>query len=453
MALLSTIDFIVIIAYFCIVILFGYLASKKETKEGYLIADRKLGFWSSLATISATKTGSVLIVFTALVYLFGFSAMWYFIGASVGYLVFLFFALKLKKESKKRYYTLADYFYFNYGKIPAMFAALTNIVVMSGFLIISLIAVAKIFSVFTGWSFVISAIIVSAVILIYLLLGGFKAVVYTDIIQYIGMLAILAILAITLLTKVSIVTLDWNLFSAGPATIAGFFIIGILIPFASPELWQRVYATKDKKTIKKSILYSILFYIGLNLTLAIIALSVKALLPQLDPDTALIYGFAKILSPGLIGLSIVLLFSAIMSSLDTYAFTASSVIVQDFFRSLNKGETIKLIKVVLTLYIIFATFLGIILKSMIISTYIFTGFIIVLAIPTLATWIKKRISMITLIITFLISYIGIIYFLTTSKELGPSLVVSMLIVSVVGLIVAGIISKFSKIKYKKINKI
>jgi len=447
MALLSTIDFAIIIAYFCIVLFFGYLASKKETKEGYLIADRKLGVWSSVATLNASKTGSILIVFTAFVYIFGFSAIWYFIGACLGYLVFISFALRLRKESKK-YYTLADYFHHHYGKTPAFFATLINIIVMGGFLITNLIAGSKIFSIFTGWSFWISALIISSIILIYLLMGGFKAVVYTDIIQYIGIIILMGLMVLILTTGLPINSLDWNFFSAGTTTILGFLIIGLLIPFASPDLWQRVYSAKDKKTVKKSILYSVIVYFFVCLALAIIALAVKALLPQLDPDTALINGFAQLLSPGLAGLAIVLLFAAIMSSIDTYAFTTSSAIIQGFFRKLGKGVTVKAIKLVLTMVLIISTILVIVLDNMVLSTYIFTGFVIVLAIPTLATWIKKKINPLTLIISFIVGFIGIIYILSTAPVLGPSLVSTMIIISISGVILGGIISTIVK-KYKK----
>ena len=444
MALLSTLDFIIIIAYFCIVIFFGYIASRRETKEGYLIADRKLGIWSSVATLNASKTGSILIVFTAFVYIFGFSAIWYFIGASLGYLVFIAFVSRLRKESKNRYYTLADYFYYNYGKLPAVFATIVNIIVMVGFLVTNLIAGAKIFSIFTGWNFWLSALIISAVVLVYLLLGGFKAVVYTDIIQYIGIVAIIVLLAIVITRGLPIMSLDWNFFSAGTATIAGFLIIGLLLPFASPDLWQRVYSAKDKKTAMKGIFYSVLVYMVVCFALAIIALSVKALLPALDPDTALIYGFGKLLIPGLAGLAIVLLFAAVMSSIDTYAFTASSAIIQDFFRNLSKEKTVKYIKIILTLILVAATILVILLQNMVLSTYIFTGFVIVLAIPTLMTWIRKKISLITLTITFLVGYVGIIYFLTTSPVIEPSLVPKMMAVSFSGLILGIIVSTISR---------
>jgi Na+/proline symporter len=182
--------------------------------------------------------------------------------------------------------------------------------------------------------------------------------------------------------------------------------------------------------------------------LAIIALAVKALLPQLDPDTALIYGFGELLGPGFAGLAIVLLFAAIMSSIDTYAFTTSSSIIQGFFRKLNKTVTVKAIKIVLTMLLILSTILVIVLENMVLSTYIFTGFIIVLAIPTLLTWIRKKVNPLTLIISFVVSFIGIFYLLFTAPVLDPSLVSNMLIISIAGTLFGGLVSMVVK-KYKK----
>ena len=98
-----------------------------------------------MATINASKTGPILMIFVALVYLWGFSALWYFIGMVLGILLFIPFSLKLKENSKQRFYTLADYFKYNYGKKSAIFASLLSIFLMLGFLVINLMAGTKIF--------------------------------------------------------------------------------------------------------------------------------------------------------------------------------------------------------------------------------------------------------------------------------------------------------------------
>ena len=69
---LVTLDYIVIALYFLALIIIGYFASRKQTSESFLISERKLGFLSGIATINATKTGAILLVFTALLYIYGF---------------------------------------------------------------------------------------------------------------------------------------------------------------------------------------------------------------------------------------------------------------------------------------------------------------------------------------------------------------------------------------------
>ena len=337
---LTSLDFILIIVYFIILILIGYLSSRKQNEEDFLIAERKLSAISTMATINASKTGSILMIFVALVYVWGFAAIWYFIGTVVGMLVFIPFALKLKENSKQRFYTLADYFKYNYGKKVALLASLMTIFITFGFLVMNLIAGTKIFVFFTDWPFGLCSCIMIFIVLIYVLMGGFKAVVRTDIIQYIIIIFLLILLTFILFNGSLIPVSEWNFFKMDISLIIGFFVIGILYPFATADLWQRVYASKNKKTLKKGIILAALVYAGFAFLLGLVALTIKARFPEIDPDLALIYGFNHLLPRGLLGLSVVLLFAAIMSTIDTDIFTGSSIIVQDFF-NWNKQRTIK----------------------------------------------------------------------------------------------------------------
>ncbi len=308
---ISNLDLVFISIYFGILLLVGYLSSRKQKDDDYLIAERKLGVFSTMATINASKTGSILMIFVAMVYIAGISALWYFVGMTLGILVFIPFGLRLKEYSHKKFYTLADYFKHNYGKQAGILAGAMTVFLMFGLLVLNLIAATKIFVFFTGWPFWLCAIIVAFIVLSYLLMGGFRAVVKTDVIQYIAMIFILGVLTILTFKSSLISSADWNLFNTDISTLAGFFIMGVLYPFAMPELWQRVYSAKDKITLKKGLLASALIYFIFALFLGLAALGIKAQFPNIDPDIALIHGFKNLLSPGLLGLSMVLLFSAI----------------------------------------------------------------------------------------------------------------------------------------------
>ncbi len=443
---LSVLDFAMIAVYFIALILIGYFTSRKQRHEDYLIAERRLGTWATMATMNASKTGSILMTFVALTYLWGFSAVWYFMGVVTGALIFIPFAIVLKKESKNKFYTLADYFRTKYGKIPALFASSISIFLMFGLGTINLIGGTKIFVFFTGWPFWACAIIMAAIILIYLWLGGFKAVARTDILQYIAMIFILAMLTLILFNGSMIPTSDWNFFKADLGTIIGFFIIGVMFPFASPDLWQRVYSAKGKKELRNGLILSVGIYAFMAFLLALVALTVKAQFPNIDPDLALIYGFGNLLPPGLLGLSTVLLFAAIMSSLDTYIFTGAAAVVQDFFHW-PKKKIVRNIKRVILLIIVISTLIAIAIRSLVLGSYIFVAFYSVLAIPVIATWINKRIKARTIVLGFSLGIAGTIMMLVATisqGEITPTVVLAAIGSTLFGLFVGMIVSFFKK---------
>jgi Na+/proline symporter len=446
---LSNLDLILIFIYFIILllVLVGYFSSKKQTSEDYLIGKRKLGVLSTMMTLNASKTGSIIMISVALVYVWGIAALWYFIGAIIGLLIFLPFALKLKENSKQRFYTLADYFKYNYGKLPAIFASLITIFLMFGYLVMNLMAGTKIFVFFTGWPFVLCALIMVVVVLFYLLMGGFKAVVKTDIIQYAAMFLILIILVFSIFKGSTIPISEWNILKADIMTMIGFFVVGILIPFAMPDLWRRVYAAKDKKAFKRGTLVSIVVYMIFAFLLGLIALTVKINFPDIDPDLALIYGFKYLLPSGLLGLSIILLFAAIMSSVDTYFFTGSSAIVQDFF-NFNKEKTVKNIKKTIFILAIFGTLISILIQNLIISTYIFVSLVLVLASIVVVTWIRKKIKPLTLTIAFIIGTILvvtlIVYYMFFAGGIIPEIAIMGVLSVIISLIIGGLVSKIKQ---------
>ncbi len=455
MNIFSNLDLILIFLYFVTLLgigIFIFKKNKNKNAEDFLIAERKLGTFSTMATMNASKTGAILMTYVAMTYIWGMSAIWVFVGITMGFLVFLPFALKLKEQSHKQYYTLADYFKHNYGKGAAIFASCISIFLMFGNAIINIIAGTKIFTFFIGWPFWVCSVIMTAIILIYLLLGGFKAVAKTDVLQYIAITTILVIVSVYIFDGAIIPQSDWSLFAVDIGTIIGFFLIGFIFPFASPDLWQRVYAAKDKTALKRGFIASVIVYMITAIFLSLIALTVKTNFPNIDPDLALIHGFKNLLSPGLVGLSIVLLFAAIMSSLDTYIFTGVSSLVQGFSKSEDKEKIVKDIKKVILGFGIIGVILSILIQNLVIGTFLVNSFVAVLAVMVISTWIKKTIRQRTLIYGFVVGILSTTIFLIMNLlegEVSPTIMLVGITGSLLGLSIGGIVS-FVKVKNKKV---
>ena len=455
--MLSALDIIFIVAYFVIILIVGFLAGKKETNEGFLIADRKLNALSAAMTISASKIGAgLLLAYTALVYLYGLGAIWFFLGYIFGYIVFYFFIKKIKRLSdEKRYYTLSDFFFDKYGTLAGYLTAFIVFITMFGWVIVNFIGGAKILNTFIPLSFELSIIIIGLVILAYLIIGGFKATVRTDAVQFLGILLLFFLMGYLMFNySYSLQTSDFNLFSIPVGQIINFFLAGLFFPLASAELWQRVYAMKDEKTLKKSLILASTFYIIIGVVLMFIGIIIRTKLAGIDPDTSLVMGFSELLPAGLVGVGIIVFYSAVMSSADTFLFTSASSLSQDFIariKQLSKEKLLKVMKIVMAGLTAIAIVLSIGLRDIIDTTFLFVALTMSLGFLVMFLWIVPKLNKYSLNLALIFSFVGIII-LSILKGISVSLVIYSLGFSVIGLIIGEIYFRIKLITLAKIKK-
>jgi Na+/proline symporter len=155
MILLTPLDYFFIGLYILIVLYIGYRSKKGENEEGFLIANRNLGSLEGAATVVASNTGGgLLLTGVALTYVLGFSAMWFFVGAAIGYIIFGFFGAQVRKKStEKKFYTLADYFFDKYGKVVGYSVAAMTLLIISAGITLQLVGGSKLLGSLTGLSF------------------------------------------------------------------------------------------------------------------------------------------------------------------------------------------------------------------------------------------------------------------------------------------------------------
>ncbi len=412
--MLTLTDYLIIAGYFLIILIVGGLTGRKQSKEEFLISGRKLKSLQATATIFSSRIGAaILLTYTALVYLYGMGALWYFIGSVFGLFVFYFFGLKIKKLSdKEKFYTMPDFFFFFKGKFAGYLATIITITVMFGWVVLNFTAGGKLISEYTTISYDFSVIIVGTIILLYLLAGGFDAVVKTDVIQTVGIFLLFVLmmyLILTTNTKPELAFMD--LFNLPAGQIISFFLAGFFIPMASPELWQRVYAIENKKHFKRSIIMSSIFYIIIGFILLLIGLVIRADIPDIEADTSLIVGFSRLLPMGLAGLSVVIIYSSVSSSADTYMFTTASSVTQDFLEKtgLTKKEDLrKTMRYSLVVLMILGIGMALILRDIVDATFFFVSLTMSLGFLVLVIWIYPKINRHSVNLSIFACLIGVI---------------------------------------------
>lgn len=338
---LSSFDFFLLIAYALVCIGIGFWSSRGKQDEDYLIAGRKMSYFGFVSSVVASYIGGAAVVaYSAYVYEFGISAIAVFVGTAAGFLIFIPYALKLRKiSSERKFLTLSDWFYYKFDKKTGLFSAIILFVVYFGMLLNQFIAGSSILAHISGLSYETALLISSSIITIYLLAGGFNSVVKTDIFQYIVLFVLFVLLGVVLIQGDRSFTTELADFSRmDPLMTIVFIAFGILIIFQSAEYWQRVYAARDNRVVVKGLRTSALLVMLTGLAVSVVGLSAHLHVPGIESRNAFAEGLTVLISPRFIGASLVLLFAAIMSSADTIIFVLASSLSKDYIANFSKKE-------------------------------------------------------------------------------------------------------------------
>ncbi|MFA6077225.1 MAG: sodium:solute symporter family protein [Candidatus Paceibacterota bacterium] len=317
--------------YIIIVLIIGIISSKKETEEGFMIAERNVGSIQLSTSMSAGFfDGAVLTAYTGYVYQYGLSAAWLFVGFALGFIFLRRYSTRIKQKADElKVYSMPEYFYRLLGKRNGLMFSLFLITQFFLFLIIGLIASGKVLSGIFPIQYFISIFIGGVIILTYLLLAGFKAVVKTDFFQFLVMILMTLIVGIFLFGKVDFDSSNLNLTAIGVGNIISFVILGGLGIMVAPDIWQRMFAARDVKTLKRGLGYSAISLVLLGLVISVLGLATKQFFPNILPEDALVTGFKNLLPSTLEAFGMVLLYAVALSSADTVTFVISSIFTRD----------------------------------------------------------------------------------------------------------------------------
>ena len=216
-----------------------------------------------------------------------------------------------------------------------------------------------------GWDISTIIIVTGVITLIYSLLGGIAAVVWTDAIQGI-ILIVGAVVCAVLLTfempegpkQLFEIAAEHKKFSLGSFSLAlnqpTFWVVFIYGLFTNLQNYgvdqnyvQRYMTAKSTAEAVKSTLFGGLLYIPVSLVFVYIGtalFSYYTALPELLPagvtgDKVFPYFIVHGLPTGLTGLVIASLFSAGMSTIATSINSSATIVLTDFFKKFHKGQS------------------------------------------------------------------------------------------------------------------
>ena len=266
------------VGFIVIALAISYWAARRtrSTEQFYAAGHNISGFQNGLALAGDYMSAASFLGIAGLVALFGFDGLIYSIGFLVGWPIVLFLIAEPLRNLGK--YTFADVVAYRLKQTPVrVAAAVGTLSVVVFYLIAQMVGAGSLITLMFGIDYWLAVVIVGAVMLTLLLLGGMIATTWVQIVKAVLLLGGAFVLAIWVLSKFNMNPLD--LFSTaadqngkkvlgpGDQIVTGSWdavSLGIALMFGTaglPHILMRFYTVPDAAAARTSVNWAT-FFIG-----------------------------------------------------------------------------------------------------------------------------------------------------------------------------------------------
>jgi SSS family solute:Na+ symporter len=351
------IDLIIFIAYLIFMLGVGfYFLKRNKSSDDYYVGGRSMAAGHiGLSVVATDVGGGFSIGLGGLGFVMGLSGSWMLftglIGAWLSAVVLIPKVYPIAKTHN--FLTFPQTLRYHYNAKVAFVAGIISFIGYIGFTSSQILAGAKLASAtFPTISLNTTILIMGVIAVIYTVIGGIKAVVYTDTIQWSILMAGLIFIGIPI-GYMSIGGWEglnqhvpdkfMGLQNLSFVQFFNWFITIVPIWFVGMTLYQRIYACRDEKTAKRAwriaglFEWPIMAFMGVALGLFARVAFQQGMFTEvgyapgtdIDAELGLPLLLSNILPVGLMGLMMSAYFSAIMSTADSCLMAASGNFTSD----------------------------------------------------------------------------------------------------------------------------
>ena len=359
---LSTLDLTIVVVYLVGVTAFGLWASRGiRTTKDFFLAGRSLPWWVAGMSMVVSDIGAKdMIGLAGDAYRYGIVMMNFdFVGCTLPLLVAAFLFIPFFWSSEV--YTIPEYLGRRYNSSVRTFFAIIWSFFMVGTIATILVSAAAMFEGLLGWSFWLSVGVTCVLVGLYTVSGGLRAVVYTDVVSCVVLIAGAALMCIIGLHEIggfaaladSVSRQTWTaehyelLPSASheaypwPAVILGLgFVLGPAYWIGNQAIVQRTLGTKSARDARASyilaavikLVFPVLLVLPGLLAIGLFARELGPPTENWDANQVLPLMVARLVPKGAMGLLMGAFVAGVMANLDSYINSASTLMVTDLYR-------------------------------------------------------------------------------------------------------------------------
>ena len=374
---------LILFFYFFIVIIIGILSFKKvKNNSDFFVAGKKAGVLQVSGSLLASILGSSAIIGSVdFAYISGWAGSSLMLCAAFG-LILLYPLTNYIKNFKG--YNLPNMLGNFYGEEVQKISSLLIPVAWLGVIASQIMGAAKIITILSSFTYTQGVCISGAVFIFYTILGGQLSIIKTDFVQLIfillGIILTFSYIAPEPISETVPQFINENF------TYLDLFIMILTYSttyLVGPDIYSRLFCSKNEKVMKNSIIVSVCFLIPLAYIFARIGIYGSQIFEssQVGKESVLLMIADKKL-PHFISFSLYFgLLSAVISSADTTLLTASSLAAQVFLEDLKSKKSIFITRILTIIFGIAAVIISLkmkyILSTLLLALAVYSGAFII----------------------------------------------------------------------------
>jgi SSS family solute:Na+ symporter len=351
---LASIDYVIVAAYILGIVLIGsYFGRYIHSAGDFFLAGRALPFWAIGMSVVVSDIGAIdMITGSGGTYKYGVAqANFDWIGSMPAALVAAF--IFIPYYWRAGVYTIPEFLGRRYNSAVQFIQAAIWLTFMLAMLSIMLWLSALFLGTLMGWETRTAVWVTIVIVGLYTVTGGLAAVVMTDVVQMVVLfIGAGALLVLSLWEIGGWTALSEQILAQGPETQDHFtlllphntdtpypwtgivFGLGLVLSSAyfvgNQVIVQRALGARSEWDAKAGMILAGFLKLFIPLLIFIPGLAARATHPDLeDADMAIPTLIRDLLPPGLTGLMFAAFFAALMSSVDSYLNSATTIYISD----------------------------------------------------------------------------------------------------------------------------
>lgn len=363
---LGAIDIGILAAYCGVLVGMGlYYQRKCRTAQQFMVADRTIPAWAAGLAVMSAYTSSISYIATPGK---AYDSNWHVFIFSLCIIPVAWVVCRYAVPYYRRMQLVSVYEFLEdrLGAWGRIYAAFSFLLFMVGRMAVILYLVSLLIHTFVPWNIAIIIVIIGAVTIVYTLLGGMEAVIWTDVMQSIVMIVGVAFCAVSLSRDILSGTepliqtaLEADKFSLGSLKLSlSSRTVWVMILYgltenlrnllADQNYVQKYSAVPTERAAKRSVWIAMLIYIPLTAVFLYIGTALFAFYSGRQAeliangvtkgDQVFPYFIATQLPAGLKGLILAAIVAAAMSTVDSALNCSSTVLLLDFVKRYFKPD-------------------------------------------------------------------------------------------------------------------